>query len=77
MSLAGTASGVTLTALPLIVIRPMVNEGDTLYVRFNEYQVSVRGKRLLMGVEGGGFVRLVHDCEARKFVVAKTGFWGV
>ena len=63
--------------VPLIVVRPMTNEGDTLIVHFTEYQVSVRGKRMEMGLEGGGIVRLTHDCEAKKFVVAKVELWGV
>ena len=62
----------------VVVVRAMSNEGDTtLIVRFMEYQVSVRGNRIEMALEGGAVVRLVHDCEARKFVVAKVELWGV
>jgi hypothetical protein len=64
-------------AIPVIVVQPMRNDGDTLIVAFTEYQVSVRKGMFFEGLEGGGDVRLRHDCAAKRFVVARVDLWGI
>jgi hypothetical protein len=64
-------------AILIVVVRPIRNEGDSLIAGFSEYWVSLRKGRFVMALEGGGNVRLRHDCETHRFVVEKVDLWGV
>ncbi|MGC9971058.1 MAG: hypothetical protein ABSE56_10740 [Bryobacteraceae bacterium] len=60
---------------PAIAIAPMKNRGNLLIVRCWDYRVSVRGRKLVLGVAGGWDVQWRYDCTSGKYAVVNVERW--
>jgi hypothetical protein len=62
---------------PIIVIRPMKNEGAKLVISFTDYVITYEKKTLNYALTGGFNVSLRYDCDKQEYVIEKTDLWGV
>ena len=62
---------------PIIVIRPIENDGMKLVIRFTDYFFSYSKKSLNYGLEGGCNVVLSYDCSKQEYVIEKVDLWGI
>ncbi len=64
-------------AIPVFVMRPMMNEGNRLVISFTRYWFSTTKKVNMMALEGGYRVVLVFDCARKEYVVESAKLWGI
>jgi hypothetical protein len=62
---------------PIIVIRPIENDGTKLVIRFTDYFFSYGKKSLNYGLEGGCNVILSYDCSKQEYVIEQVDLWGI
>jgi hypothetical protein len=61
----------------IIVMRPILNEGEKLSVGLTDYWFSFKKNSLTYSLEGGAKVVFRFDCEHREYVIDKVELWGV
>ena len=62
---------------PIIIIRPIENDGAKLVIKFTDYFFSYGKKSLNYGLEGGCNVILSYDCSKQEYVIEKVDLWGI
>lgn len=62
---------------PIIVTRPIKNEGTKLVLSFSDYFFSYGKKSLNYALEGGCKVVLSYDCSKQEYGVEKVDSWGI
>src|SRR6185436_9617606 len=61
----------------IIVMRPILNEGEKLSVGLTDYWFSFKKNILTYSLEGRAKVVFRFDCEHREYVIDKVELWGV
>ncbi|HET9318697.1 MAG TPA: hypothetical protein VFO27_02940, partial [Bryobacteraceae bacterium] len=59
----------------VLEILPIRNVREVLIVNCAEYRVSMRRRKLVLGVAGGYMVHWRYDCAAAEFVNVKVEHW--
>lgn len=63
--------------LPIISVRPMVNEEGMLRISLADYWFSYEKRSLTYSLEGGCNVFFRYDCERKAHVLDRVDLWGV
>jgi hypothetical protein len=63
--------------IPILSMRPMVNEEGVLRIGLADYWFSYEKRALTFSLEGGCNVFFRYDCEQRVHVIDKVDLWGV
>lgn len=63
--------------IPLLSMRPMVNEEGVLRIGLVDYWFSFEKRAATYSVEGGCNVFFRYDCEQKVHVIEKVELWGV
>lgn len=63
--------------VPISVLRPMRNEGNTIIVSIGDYWVSYRKNSVSYALEGGCTVYYEFDKGSGEIKIAKTDLWGI
>jgi hypothetical protein len=63
--------------LPILSVRPMVNEEGMLKIGLAEYWFSYEKRALTYSLEGGCNVFFRYDCERKVHVLDRVDLWGV
>jgi hypothetical protein len=64
-------------SFPIIVIRPMKNEGAKLVISFADYFFSYGKKSRIYELEGGCAVELRYDCTKQEYLIEKVSLSGI
>lgn len=63
--------------VPISMLRPMRNEGNTIIVSIGDYWVSYRKNSVNYALEGGCTVYYEFDKGSGEIKIAKTDLWGI